>query len=313
MEKIVPALWQNLTVKEVLLQKLSLSHGVLTTLKAKENGILCNGERVTVRYVLKEGDFLSLALDDEKGCENPSVPPVFFPLDICYEDPFLVVVNKPSGMPTHPSYRHREDTLANALAYRYRDKPFVFRAVNRLDRETSGTVLVAKSAFAAAGLTAAMQKNEINKEYLTFAWGVTPEKGEIVLPIRRVKNSIMVRETVPPGESDPAAEYAETRYERLLSNGKISLLRVYPKTGRTHQIRVHFASLGFPLVGDTLYGHPPSPVCPLQNPAHAESGESFPHTALHACALTFPHPFSGFPIRIEAPLPIDLRHLTEML
>lgn len=282
----------GLILRFFLKEKLSLSHRTLSALKRKENGILLNGCPVTVRAVLREGDILSLSLSDEEGAKNGAISPAALPLDILYEDEHLCVCNKPAGMPTHPSFRHRSDTLANALAYRYLGAPFVFRAVNRLDKDTSGIVLTAKTAFAAAALAEALQSGSVKKEYLAVVSGVTEKEGEVRRPIRRKEGSIILREVCDEGGED-----AHTLYRRLYTDGEHSLLLVRTLTGRTHQIRVHMASLGHPLSGDSLYG----------------GDEAFPRTALHAYKLSFPHPVSKEILTVTAPLPSDFSHVSSFL
>ena len=268
-----------------LTDTLGLSARAISSLKKRADGILLNGTHATVRAVLHEGDELSLSFLDTKDAENEALTPEDLPLDILYEDDCICVCNKPSGMPTHPSLRHRHDTLANALAYYYRGAPYVFRAVNRLDKDTSGVVLTAKNAFAAAKLSEAMKKGEIKKEYLAIAHGITSKHGEITDPIRRACDSIILREVCREG--DKGAEGAITLYEKLTSSDCQSLLRVHPITGRTHQIRVHMASVGHPLVGDVLYG----------------KGDGASRLALHAYSLSFPHPITGKTLCVTAPIP----------
>lgn len=276
------------------LRELGLSHRCLSLLKKREDGILLNGVRVTVRAVLHRGDSLVLHPEDRAETVNPHLSPVDLPLSVLYEDGDICLCQKPSGMPTHPSYLHRRDTLANALAFRYAGEPFVFRVITRLDRETDGLVLVARHAPAAAALSRAMQKGEIQKEYLALVEGVPPEEGSVDLPIRRAKGTAIIRECAPYGEG----EVAFTAFRRLLTDGEHSLLRVFPQTGRTHQIRVHLSTLGFPLLGDTLYG--------------AKEG-AFPRTALHADRLCFPHPMTGEKMDFSCPLSPDMAAFVERM
>lgn len=261
-----------------LKQTLGLSTRTLARLKSKENGILLNGEHVTVRAVLHEGDTLSLAIEDEVG--SAGIVPRPIPVEMLFEDESLAVCHKPPDMPTHPSHGHFEDTLANALAHRYRGTPFVFRAITRLDRETSGAVLVAKDPLSAHRLSLAMKEGKIQKSYFALVHGETPPFGRIALPIQRREGSVMLRETSPDGAP------AETLYRTLASGGGCSLVAVFPQTGRTHQIRLHLSVIGHPLCGDALYGR---------------EGDGFDRTMLHAARLSFLHPQSGKPIAVYAP------------
>lgn len=272
------------TVKDILFGELGLSRGQVVSLK-NNNGIRVNSKHVTVRYVLCYGDILELDLEDSPDDMNVHITPVKLPFDILYEDSDVICVNKPSGMPTHPSHNHHNDTLANALAYYYEDKgiPFVFRAVNRLDRETSGVILVAKNRTASFKLSKSLQENRFEKHYLAVVCGKpSAEKGRIVAFISRKEGSIIFRKAAQTGSE---SEYAETLYEVAEYYEDYSLLRVKPITGRTHQIRVHMQYIGNPIYGDGLYGE------------EAEEG-----LMLHAARLTFPLP-GGDLITVEAPLP----------
>lgn len=298
----IPELWNQHTVSDFL-KGVGYSHKAISRFKRLEDGIVLNGVRVTVRAILQTGDTLSLAVEDRAEEQNPYLKPVNLPLDVLYEDEGILAVNKPPFMPTHPSLGHTGDTLANAVAfYLARDgSPFVFRAVNRLDRDTSGTVLLAKDRYTAAALAGAMGRGEIRKTYLALLCGaLAEERGEINAHIRRKEASIITREAIPCKEGEPAPEGAHpalTRYEVVERYERYTLVRAFPVTGRTHQLRVHFAYIGHPIVGDTLYGS-----------AHP----SLPRQALHAESLTFPHQ-GGSLRKISAPLPDDLKNLLKEL
>ena len=283
-------------LREYLRKTLGLSRAELTVLKQRDEGILLNGIRVTVRAVLHEGDILTLDRVDKTSSE--AVVPRNLPLSILYEDEDLIAVNKPPFMPTHPSHGHYEDTLANALAFHFAaaGEPFVFRAVNRLDRDTSGIVLVAKNRGAAFRLSQAIAGGEVEKRYLALAIGKIAHSGTVDANIRRRTESMIERTVCPPTEG----QSAKTDYRPLTGNESLTLLEVMPITGRTHQIRVHMASLGHPLLGDTLYGNPsPSPLIARQ--------------ALHAVSLTFHRPSDGETITVTAPLPPDMAAIVQTL
>lgn len=278
------------TVKELIAELLHPSAKLLKALKYRPDGILLSGCRVTVRATVHAGDVLTLAMDD--ASYTGGAEPVDLPIEILYEDDDLVVPAKPGNMPTHPSHDHYLDTVANALAYRYRNAgaPFVFRPINRLDRETSGLLLVARNRLAAGRLTESMQRGEIRKTYLAVLCGDTlPDRGGIDLPLHRSAASIIVREICSPDAPD--ADPSRTRYRVLARRGGYSLVEAVPLTGRTHQLRVHFASQGCPIVGDTLYGI---------------ADKRIGRQALHAHTLSFPHPVSGSRLSFTAPLPSDM-------
>ncbi len=286
----------GLCVRQFLARKLTLSHKMLKYLKYRPNGILVNGSPATVRRILAQGDTLSLATEDSET--PPHLIPVDLPIEILYEDDDLVVPAKPADMPTHPSHDHWDDTVANALAYRYAQAglPFVFRPINRLDRNTSGLLLVARNKMAAGGLTQAMQAGEIRKAYLAVLDGeMELGEGEIHACLHRTASSIIVREVCSPDAPD--ADEAHTRYRVLASNGGHSLVLAQPITGRTHQLRVHFASMGHSITGDDLYGSPSPHI---------------PRHALHAYTLSFPHPATQEQMTLTAPLPNDFLHLLSL-
>ena len=281
------------TVKEILFGELGLSRGQVVSLK-NNDGIRVNGRHVTVRYILCIGDKLELDLEDTDKNTNDHILPVELPIEILYEDEDVICVNKPAGMPTHPSHNHHDDTLANALTYYYSEKgiPFVFRAVNRLDRETSGVVLVAKNRAASAKLSKSLQDGRFEKIYNAVVCGVPKEyNGKIVAYISRKEGSIIFRKAA---ENGTESEYAETLYEIEESYGDYTLLKVRPVTGRTHQIRVHMQHVGTPIYGDGLYG--------------TEKDEGL---MLHATRLSFPLP-NGKMISVEAPLPDRFKIFQEL-
>ena len=280
-------------LRDWIRDNIRLSGKMLKYLKYQNDGILVNGQRCTVRRVLQTGDTVTLALLDNDS--SSELLPVDIPLHILYEDSELVVPSKPPQMPTHPSHNHHDDTLANALAYRYQQMgvPFVFRPINRLDRDTSGAVLVARNKFSAGLLSRSMQRGKIRKAYLAVLEGcLTQDEGIIDHPLHRTAESIIVREICSP--DTPDAEAARTEFRVLARSGECTLVEAKPITGRTHQLRVHFASLGHPICGDALYG--------IQNRRIARQ-------ALHARYLSFPHPVTGDMLSLTAPIPDDLQKL----
>ena len=280
------------TLRDYLRRTLCVSSALLTALKAA-GSITVDGAPVTVRHILRAGETVSLALADTECRPEPSGAPV----DILFEDDFVLAAAKPPYMPTHASRGHLGDTLANALAGEFvrRGVPFVFRAVNRLDADTSGVLLVAKNRYAAERFGSLVAARQIEKTYIALLTGVPePPCGVIDTYIRRTGESIILRASYPTGAP---SERAVTAYETVETVGGVAVVRCRPKTGRTHQLRVHFAALGCPIVGDDLYG----------------GGFALPRQALHAARLDFVHPITGAPVVIECPLASDLAAYLETL
>lgn len=289
--------YEGMLIRDVLKTKLGYSVNLIKKLKFSENGIRVNGEWVTVRYVLRRGDVLSLAVEDTEEDVSPYIIPSPLPLEVLYEDEFVTAVNKPYDMPAHPSLGHQLDTVANALAYRYRDRIYVFRPVNRLDRDTSGCMLTSNSRDASYKMYLAMTGGQIVKTYLAVLDGV-PNEGEGTLRsyMHRRPDSIIMREETSP--DTPDAKSAVTEYRVIARGGGRSVVLASPITGRTHQLRVQFAGIGCPITGDSLYGAP---------------SELIARHALHSITTSFPHPESGATVTVNAPLPEDMRVLLERL
>lgn len=284
------------SVLYILQKTLCLSSGMIRHLKFLDDGITVDGERVTVRRVLREGEVLTLNTSDTENTQI--IKPVELPLAIAYEDADMVIPDKPAFMPTHPSHDHYEDTVANALAFRYKDEKehFVFRPVNRLDRNTSGLLIIAKNRIAAAKLTKAMQEKRISKKYIAILDGVIEDDGGVIdTYMRRTAESIIVREVC---EACEGADRAITEYRVICRSDRYTVVEAEPRTGRTHQLRVHFAHLGAPIVGDDLYG---------------KESEHIPRHALHSHSLTLPCPTSKEMMTVRAPLPADMQGLLEKL
>ena len=269
------------------LQGIGVSAALCARLKRTSGGILLGGVPVTVRATVSAGDVLELAIEEREPPMH--VLPRDLPLEILYQSEDCIAVNKPADMPTHPSHGHFEDTLANALAFHLsrEDAPFRPRFINRLDRNTTGVVLVAAHALSASVLSRAMAQGEIRKTYLALVHGSLREPRVIESGIRRRAESIIFREVCPVGEGDLAI----THVEPLAGNGELTLVRLVPKTGRTHQLRVQLSSIGHPLLGDDLYG----------------CADGFQRHALHAATLEFPLPRGVGNVRVHAPLPKDMR------
>lgn len=287
MEFIIPPEYDGKMLRDFLRSIPTLSGGILTELKRTENGITVNGVQRTVRFTVKTGDKIDLNV---KETENTDAEPVCIPIDVLYEDTDMIAVNKPSGMPTHTSHNHHYDTLANALAYYYKNRNFVFRAVNRLDNPTSGVVVVAKNRPAAFYLADQFYKKKTEKVYYALCRGdFRTVSGVIDKNIRREAESVIIRTVCGEGEGRRCV----TKYEVLKtvrSGGEsVNLVMLMPETGRTHQLRLHMAYNGTPIIGDGLYGDGFDP--------------GIGRLTLHAGILRINRPQDGKNIEIKAPLP----------
>lgn len=238
---------QNIMIKDFL-RKNHISSNLIKRLKKLPDGILVNSNHQNVTYILKEYDILEINIDDFANDTNKHLEPKNIPIEIIYEDENITVVNKPSNMPTHESLNNRGNSLANALMFRYKEKPYVFRATNRLDKDTSGVVITANNRFYASLLSNKIKNGEVEKSYIAVVSGCLKGEGTINAPIDRIGESIIKRVVRPDGEE------AITNYKVLASSEKASVVLVTPVTGRTHQIRVHMAHIGHPIIGDVLYG-----------------------------------------------------------
>ena len=276
------------TIEKYLKQK-KYSHGCLVFLKKTEEGIKRNGAWAYTRDKLDAGDVLEILFAEEDSSEN--IVPVEMKLDIVYEDEDILVINKPADTPIHPSQGNYDNSLANGVKHYYESQgeSFVFRCINRLDRDTTGLVVIAKNMLSSAALNAAMVHREIHRTYLAVVKGELPEKGTIDFPIARKDGSTVERCVDMSG-----GEYAVTHFECVEKNEKYSLAKIWLETGRTHQIRVHMNAIGHPLPGDFLY--------------HNDRSE-IGRQALHSWRLEFHHPVTGELLKFEQPLPEDMRNL----
>lgn len=276
---------------EVFLRQKGYSHHIMTHLKRTERGIVHNGNWAYTSTPLVPGDELVITLTEDARSENIVPAPV--PFEIVYEDKDLMIINKPSDTPVHPSVNNYDNTLANGLAWHFAQKKetFVYRCINRLDRDTSGLLIIARHALSAALLSSMVGRRQICREYLAIADGNVPDNGLIDAPIAREADSAITR-CVDFERGDGAV----THYRCLSRRDGCSLVRLRLETGRTHQIRVHMKYLGYPLLGDYLY-----------NPDY----RLIRRQALHSARLSFKHPVSGINMDFEAPLPDDMRWIME--
>ena len=259
-----------------VLKKRGFSRRLVVRLKHTENGITRAGQLLRTVDTVLEGDTVTLSCEDE----SLLVPSEELYVPVLYEDNETVVFDKPPAMPVHPSMKHHTDTLGNHFAHRF--PGLTFRPVSRLDRDTSGCVLAAKSQYAAS-----MLQGHYGKEYLAVCCG-RPQGSVINAPIARERESLIKRCVREDGRE------ALTRFEILSETGSYTLCRVFPETGRTHQIRVHFAHIGCPLAGDDLYGG---------------SRADISRQALHCASLTFITPDGSRSVTVSSPLPEDMAAL----
>ncbi len=270
------------------------SRKLTDAVKHIKDGITAGGEEVWTTHVLAAGDVLRVKLPPEKN--DDWIRPQDIPIQIVYEDDDLLVVDKPAGLMIHPTKNRSDGTLANALSYYFAQKgePFTFRVVNRLDQDTSGLLIIPRHAYSAAVLGSDIAKRQIHRVYLAAACGdlrdVFPTgEGVIDAPIARALGEGMRRKVDFSCGENASTKVNLLCYEEDLD---ISLCAVTLKTGRTHQIRVHFQYIGHPLPGDFLY-NPDMRLIKRQ--------------ALHSFMLTFRQPVTGKELSFQAPLPEDMR------
>ncbi|MGE5396081.1 MAG: RluA family pseudouridine synthase [Chitinophagales bacterium] len=278
-------------LRDVLKFEMRISHSLLNKLKT-QNKIMVNGQVTLANYKLKPGDLVTVDLSLP---ERSDIIPEDLPLEIIYEDTDFLVINKQPGLSIHPSKGTAGGTLANAVTYYWQQKGVsaVFRPINRLDRDTSGLVLIGQSQYAHQAIFQQQKQGTVNRVYQAIVEGVMPEdSGCIDLPIALKDPDL--RERI----IDPAGKPALTNYRVIKRYPGYTHLALTLGTGRTHQIRVHLSHIGYPILGDDLYGHP-SPLIGRQ--------------ALHAGDLSFTHPRSGEPLHFIAPLPEDMRELIDAL
>lgn len=287
--KTITAAEDGSTVRHILKAGLHFSTHAVARLTRAENGILVNGRHARTVDILHAGDVLQVETGDHRP---PKVLPTpgDWPLPIVWEDGHLLVVDKPAGMTAHASnFLPDTPNVAGALAWQ-RGTDFIFHSVNRLDKGTTGLMVVAKSGYVHDRLRRALHTEGFYREYRAVCLGCPqPLQGTIDAPIGRDETSAVARKIRPDGQS------AISHYEVLVPGEALSLVKLVPETGRTHQLRLHMASIGHPLAGDWLYG--------TEDPA------LIPRPALHAYALRLIHPVTGEVLSLTAPLPADMRRL----
>lgn len=273
----------NRKIEYILTGTMGMSENILKKLR-KTEGVSVNGEKVRLNHIVFCGDEVIITVPEGK---SETIQPENIPVDILFEDEHIIAVNKPRSMPTHPSNIHSAGTLANAMM-NYLNRSTAFRPITRLDKDTSGVVLIAKNHLAAQKLNDNMKTGKICKEYVAVIVGV-PEfcEGVITAPIKHEDGSM--RRVV-----SPLGKYAETHYKVEKTVNGLSLVTLNPITGRTHQLRVHMKHIGTPIYGDCLY-----------NEAKADG-----KMLLHCRKIQFNHPVTGEHITVVAPIPEDITNKT---
>ena len=276
------------TLRDILQREFKLSRREIIKLK-KSKAYTINDEFTFLDKELKDGDIIKVIVDFEES--NDNIVPVEGNLDILFEDEYLLIVNKPSNMPVHPTAYHFDDTLSNIVRY-YFDKNNInrkIRLVNRLDRDTTGIVIIAKDEISQDRLRKQMRAKEFKKTYLAIVDGILEKKEDTInAPIGRKLPSIIEREVSNNGQE------AITKYKVIKEdkNLNISLLEIKLETGRTHQIRVHMQYIGHPILGDTLYG---------------KESTLINRQALHAYQIRCIHPITNKELIVNAPIAEDMK------
>lgn len=292
----IPNSYEGHKISEFLRNQ-GISTKSIIRLKSDVENVLLNDEPGFINRILKKDDRLTLCVKELESSKK--IPPVDLPLSIIYEDEDILIVNKPANMPIHPSMNNYENTLGNAVAYYYMKKgePFLYRCINRLDRDTTGLTILAKHYLSCGILYDEMESREIKRTYYAIVENRTVfdapyahrllQTGTIDLPLGRKPDSAIERMV-----DIKSGDKAITHYRVLATNDGLSLLELQLDTGRTHQIRVHMQAIGHPLIGDFLY-----------NPKDTHMKRQ----ALHAGKLSFRHPITKEMLSFTAPVPQDMQ------
>ena len=276
--------WDGARLDTLLRTGYKMSGSLIKELKRLPDGLLINALHAKTTDTLRSGDTVTITMREEA---SEHIAPVKLPFGMIYEDEDILIADKPSGMPTHISQGNYDNTLSNAVMYYFTQKgeDCVFRAVNRLDKDTSGLLCIAKNKYIHARLCADFGAKAVSRKYLAIVCGHIGD-GVVDAPIGRSGESVIKREVTGEGAR------AVTHYRTLRTFGGFSLVELRLETGRTHQIRVHMAHLGAPLLGDWLYGE--------------ENKELFKRTALHSYYLSLTHPLTGERLEFTSGLPKDM-------
>lgn len=320
---VVPSHEDGMLLKTILQKRMGVSRKLLSRLKLTEQGIMLNGTRVYISVKVQAGDLVEIRMEQERSNDMLPQP---MELHILYEDEHLLVLNKPAGVIVHPTHGHYTDTLANGVVHYWQEKGwnYRFRAVHRLDQETSGVLVIAKNAYIHQHVSEQMIAGTVDKRYVAFVHGrPSSPTGDIDGPIDRDPLEPHRRIVTPEGYP------SLTRYRVCETYPSASLVELKLETGRTHQIRVHMLSIGCPLIGDQMYRHPLYSDQELLSNAPERDEDSngavgsldplaatimrldgyMDRQALHAVSLTLMHPIEGKTMVFTAPLPEDMKSL----
>ncbi|MDD3920411.1 MAG: RluA family pseudouridine synthase [Eubacteriales bacterium] len=277
------------SVKSLMEQEWKCSSRLTAKLRRRDTGILLNGSKVYTTARVQTGDVLTIEIGDEQPVQR--VEPIPVPMDVVWEDADILVLNKPAGMVVHPCLDIGAVSVEHALSY-YLPPEDGIHPVSRLDRGTTGLMTIAKNGYMHDRLRNLLHTPDFYREYIGIAEGiVTPAAGHITLPIGYAEGSNYQRAVREDGMP------AHTEYETLTTVNGLSVLRLIPHTGRNHQLRLHLSAIGYPLVGDWLYG--------------TEDKSRIGRPALHSCRLVLRHPLTGERLALECPMPKDMQRLIE--
>lgn len=288
----VSSQYEGARVITVLKEQLHMSTSLIKHVKRYEGGLRLNGGHIRTVDTVRAGDVIEVNIRDS---DETTVVPTDLPLDIVYEDEDILIINKRAGMSVHPSAGNYTETVANSVVHYYLSKgeSGIFRAVNRLDKDTSGLMTIAKNAYIHARLGEEIQTGELDRSYMCIVCGDVERDGCVDAPIKRAEESVINRIVASDGHR------AVTHYKVKERYGAYTLLEMRLETGRTHQIRVHMAYIGHPLVGDWLYGEEDHDL------AHRQM--------LHSSSLRLVHPISGEKLAFEAEMPRDMRNFIKKI